>query len=170
MHTTPSDIVSVKFNGQRATDRTRFSWILPRSQRKFRVEVADVLLFEVILPKYGTRKDEYHQNCERFLQSVASGKLQTNGVDSNTEAIATPASATSKPWDPFYFYLRGRKIGSGSYGDVETVLRMPDGKVFAAKRFKSKDSFEQEVRMLKKVCETPHVSTNRCSADSTITD
>lgn len=170
MHATSANIVAVTFNDQKKAERTQFSWILPRGQREIRVEMAHKLQFEVVFPRYGTRKHEFHQNCNKYISYVARGEVPTHGLDNNSEAVTRPESGTSKSWDPSSFYLRGRKIGSGTYGDVETVLRMPDGKIFAAKRFKSRKSFRKEVRMLQKVCETLHVSTNQCLADCTTAD
>ena len=117
--------------------------------------MANAFEFDIVLPKYGTKKDQFHLNCESFLSSAASGDLLPDGFEVNSTAFTRQEKS---------FYLRGRKLGSGSYGDVFKVLQMPDGKVFAAKTFKHADSFRQEVDMLRKVCKEHHVSimTMRC--------
>ena len=145
----------VKYNGQKGANRGRFTWTFPHGQKAIRVRVANAFEFDIVLPKYGTKKDQFHLNCESFLSSAASGDLLPDGFEVNSTAFTRQEKS---------FYLRGRKLGSGSYGDVFKVLQMPDGKVFAAKTFKHADSFRQEVDMLRKVCKEHHVSimTMRC--------
>ena len=170
MNVTSDKRTSVTFNEQKVARRTRFSWIFPRAKRNIRVLVEGVLEFEVLLPKYGIyNKDEFHRNCESFLNSAAGGIPPGGDLEFNSTAIAGQASGTPSPWEPFY--LRGTILGSGAYGDVQKVLRMPDGKVFAAKSFKHQDvSFRQEVDMFKKVCRTFHVSRKTCLAEWIIAD
>lgn len=157
MNVTSDKRTSVTFNEQKVAGRTRFPWILPRGQRKIRVTVEGLLEFDVVLPKYGINKADFHNNCESFLSSAASGDLLAGDFDINGIAATGPVDHTSISRGSFY--LRGKILGSGSYGEVHKVLRMPDGKIFAAKSFKYQDSsFRQEVDMLKKVCKTPHVS------------
>lgn len=157
MNVTSDNPTSVTFNNQKKARRRRFSWIFPRGQRIIRVKVAGVLEFDVVLPEYGRNKDQFHHNCESFLSSAAWGLPLFDSLEADSITATGQASGTSSPQDSFY--LRGKILGSGSYGDVRKVLRMPDGKIFAAKSFKFQDSsFRQEVDMLKKVCKTFHVS------------
>ena len=149
MNVTSDTKTLVKFENQKEAERIYFPWIFPREKKKVHVNVADGLEFDVILPQYGINEVEIRRNCESFRSSAAHG-----------DPLADKSNITSgpsSPWDPFY--LLGKKLGKGSYGDVFKTLRIPDGKVFAAKQFESTKSFDQEVRMLKKVCEVPHVST-----------
>ena len=113
--------------------------------------------FDVVLPEYGINKDKFHENCESFLSSAESGDLLADGPEVDSTAITRRASGTSGSQESFY--LRGKELGSGSYGNVYKALRMPDGKVFAAKRFNDTESFEREVDMLQKVYVPYHVST-----------
>lgn len=149
---------SVKYNSQKEGKRSQFPWIFPRGQKLIRVTVADVLEFDVVLPKYGINKDEFHRNCESFLSAAAYADPLTDELDINKIAPTGQASSTSNT--PDSFYLRGKRLGSGSYGDVFKVLQMPDRKNCAAKEFKNAGSMRQEVDMLKKVCQTFHVSLN----------
>ena len=149
MNVTSDKKTLVKFKNQKAAMRPYFPWIFPRDIKKIHVKVASGLEFDVILPQYGINKDEFRRNCESFRSSAAHG-----------DPLADKSNITSgpsSPWDPFY--VLGQKLGKGSYGDVFKTLRIPDGKVFAAKQFESTKSFKHEVQMLKKVCEVPHVST-----------
>ena len=157
MNVTSEPQVWVKYHGQKGADRHRFTWILPRGQEPIRVRVADLVEFDVVLPKYGNNKGLFHQNCESFLRSVAAGDLLANNADIDNTTAVRQSKCISPPQKSFY--LRGKILGSGSYGDVYKVLRMPDGKIHAAKKFKDTDSFRQEADMLKKVCKTYHVST-----------
>ena len=154
MNVTSEPQVWVKYNGQKGASRHRFTWIFPRGQKPIRVRVADLVEFDVVLPKYGTNKGLFHQNCKSFLSSASIGDLPTNTVDMDSNTVIRGILPPKKS-----FYLRGKTLGSGSYGDVYKVLRMPDGKIHAAKKFKDTVSFRQEADMLKKVCETYHVST-----------
>ena len=146
----------VKYNDQKGAKRGRFIWTFPHGQKAIRVKVANALEFDIVLPKFGSYKNHFHRNCESFLEPAASGNLLLNVFEVNNSAVT---SAPKKS-----FYLRGENLGSGSYGDVSKVLRMPDGKVFAAKIFRHADSFRQEVDMLRRVCKEHHVSkmTMRC--------
>ena len=157
MNVISDDPTWVKYKGQKGAERDRFTWIFPRGQRPIRVRVADFLEFDVVLPKYGINDAKFHENCESFLSRGAQEDLPADGLGMNSTAITRQASGTSGPQESFY--LRGKKLGSGSYGDVYIALRMPDRKVCAAKRFKDTESFRQEVDMLKKVGMTDHVST-----------
>lgn len=157
MNVTSDDPIRVKFNGQKGAERNRFTWICPRGQEPIRVSVADLLEFDIVLPKYGINNSKFHENCESFLSRGAHEDLPADGLGMNSTAVARQASGTSEPQESFY--LRGKKLGSGSYGDVYEALRMPDRKVCAAKRFKDIESFRQEVDILKKVCVPYHVST-----------
>ncbi len=138
----------VTFNDQKVAQREQFSWIFPRHQNMIRVKAAGVLEFDVVLPKYGINEINADQNIETFLNLAASEGVLGHNLDVTADYLYPP--------DPFY--LQEEKLGSGSYGDVVKVLRMPDGKHLAAKKFQNKSSFLKEVDILKKVCKIPHVS------------
>lgn len=161
MNVTSDNPTWVRFNNQKKARRTHFSWILLRDQKLISVNVADVVEFDVVVPRYGINKDDFHKNCESFLSAAAFEDPVADGLSIKRTTATTQSSGTSSPPEPFY--LRGKLLGSGSYGSVHKALRMPDGKIFAAKAFKYTDSFRQEADMLKKVCGTPHVSTTRMS-------
>lgn len=168
MNVTTDDPTWVKYEGQKQGKRNRFTWIFPRGQETIRVNVANILELDVVLPKYGTNIDKFHDNCASFLSLATCGNLVADGVEPSSIAVTPQASGTISPQEPFY--LLGKVLGSGTYGDVYKVLRMPDGMIFAAKRFKYKGSFRQEVDMLKMVCKTYHVSTNQYLAGWNIAD
>lgn len=148
---------SVKFKGQKLGQREQFSWILPRHQGMIRVKMANLLEFDVILPEYGIHRKAFHENCENFLKLASQAHLPADERSSLGRGSIEETSDTAISPDPFY--LRGRRVGCGTYGEVYEALRVPDGKVFAAKRFKDRDSFQLEVKMHKKLCQARHVST-----------
>lgn len=156
MNVTSKTTIWVKFKAQKGAERKQFSWIFPRSQKTIRVKVADVLEFDVVLPQYGINKDEFHKNCVSFRNAAACGDPLVDNYEIGGIASTSQASATANPQESFY--LRGKRLGSGAYGDVYKALRMPDGNICAAKRFKYIECFRQEVDILKKVCGTYHVS------------
>ena len=158
MNVTTDDPTWVKYERQKQGKRNRFTWIFPRGQETIRVNMANILELDVVLPKYGTNIDKFHDNCASFLSLATCGNLVADGLEPSSIAVTPQVSGTISPQEPFY--LRGKVLGSGTYGDVYKVLRMPDGKIFAAKRFKYKESFRRKVDMLKMVCKTYHVSTN----------
>ena len=182
----------VTFNDHKEAKRGNFSWIFPHGQGTVRVRAAGVLEFDVVLPQYGINHAKFLENCDLFLFSAKFQNDLEEGSDldnlaategtsgiSNPEAIEETSGASnpeateetrgiSDPEDPFY--LRVESLGSGSYGEVFKALRMPDGKTFAAKRFKMEKSFKQEVDILKKVCQKEHVSTLRSPTGQVITN
>lgn len=159
---------SVKFKGQKLATRARFTWLFPRNRQMIRVKVANRLEFDVVLPDYGKHADTFHENCASFLIFAAQGRVIAHNPVVSGTAATEEASDTSTPRDPFY--LRGMRVGRGSYGDVYPALRMPDGKVFAAKRFRDKESFQLELKMQKKLCQANHVSTKGQLVDWAIAD
>lgn len=153
---------SVKFKGQKQATRARFTWLFPRNRQIIRVKVANRLEFDVVLPDYGKYAYLFHENCVSFLNFAAQGQVFVHSPVVGGRAATDEENVTSDLTDAFY--LRGTRLGYGSYGDVYIALRMPDGKLFAAKRFKNKESFELEVKILKQVCEgEKHVSTQQMS-------
>ena len=165
MNVISDDPTWVKYSGQKGAELGRSKWIIPQGQKPISVKITRILEFDIVLPTYGINKRMYDQNCESFLSSAAVGALLPDSLAVDSTAVSQPPSGPSGPQKSFY--LRGKVLGSGSYGDVHKVLRMPDGKFCAAKRFRDTESFSQEVKMLKKVCKTPHVSEIkiRCRAD-----
>lgn len=165
MNVTANIETSVCYQGHKKATRRRFSWIFPHNHSTTRVKVGRVLEFDIVLPSYCVNKNIYRQNCASFLISAAATSLSANSH--NTKGIEVNEE-TSRPSDPFY--LRGEELGNGSYGSVYKVRRMPDGMTFAGKEFFNKRSFDQEVKMLRKVCETPNVSTNKYLVNWDISD
>lgn len=166
MNVTSDHQTSVTFNHQKQGNRKRFSWIFPHGNHKIRVKVANGIEFDVVLPQYGRNVTEFYKNCDQFLSSETGDNLLANSLDIDTKSVATDKNETSKRLEPFYF--RVGKLGSGSYGSVFKALQMPSGKSFAAKTFDNNRYFRKEVEMLRKVCETNHVSTNQHVANCKI--
>ena len=178
MNDTSIQTTTVKFNDQLPAKQNRFSWILPSGQDLIRVTVGeDVghdLVFDVVLPEYDPGSiDEYHKNCKPFVIPGAGERLITESFSVGSTAATGQGSGASKPASPFY--LRSKELGKGTFGRVYKALRMPDGRLFAAKvpiepnssdedfaakKLKSEKAFKKEVDVLKVVCKTPHVSTD----------
>ena len=157
MEVVSDDLTWVKYKGQKGAVLGRFTWIFPRGQEPIRIQVAGVIEFDVVLPEYGINKGGFYENCRSFLSSAAVADLLPDSLQADSTVLTRQASGISGPQKSFY--LRGKVLGSGAYGEVHKALRMPDGKFYAAKRLKDMDSFSQEADMLKKVCKNYHVST-----------
>ena len=180
MNVTSIQYTTVKYNDQRSASRQRFSWILPRDQKMIRVTIAqdaglgNDLIFDVVLPTYDPSSiDEYHKNCEPFIIPGVGEELIAEVFNVGDTAVTVRGGVTVLPAPPFY--LRKEKLGQGTFGTVHKVQRLPDGKFFAAKfmrlpdpnktrnfdakKLKSEVAFRKEVKTMKKLCKTPHVST-----------
>ena len=167
MNDTSIQATTVQFNDQLPAKRNRYSWVFPLGQELIRVTVGeDVkcdLVFDVVLPeldKEGITK--YNENCKPFIVPGTRERLIAESLFGSTEGsgVSNPESA---------FYLEGKEIGSGSFGRVHKALRMPDGKVFAAKvplkpkfwwkatrKSENEEKFKHEVDVLKSLSKPPH--------------
>ena len=167
MNDTSIQTTTVQFNDQLPAKRNRYSWVFPLGQKLIRVTVGeDVkcdLVFDVVLPELDREgMTKYNENCKPFVVPGTREALIAESFFGSTEGsgVSNPESA---------FYLKGKQVGSGSFGKVHKALRLPDGKVFAAKipiepefwenatrRRDIEKAFKHEVDVLKLISKPPH--------------
>ena len=153
MKSRSSHATAVTYSAQ-TEERAVFTWIFP-SDQDISVNIAETIIFSVIVPTHGTDKAAFKDHCRDFrtLADSASGALNPPNFTKQQNTMEPPV------------YLRTGLIGSGGFGVVYKALSMPDGRTVAVKRFKSiksiqsKIAWKLEADVLKKLAKTPHVST-----------
>lgn len=127
--------------------------------------------FSVEVPTHRTDKMAYEANCRNFMKQAKDAILTMNVLGLSTRPKTQLASggrtsdATAEP----PFYLRTGKLGEGGFGMVYKARSMPSGEVVAVKKFKSKNAWTLETDVLRKLSETPHVSSASRFARSRLT-
>ncbi|MCJ1382858.1 hypothetical protein MMC17_005971 [Xylographa soralifera] len=127
--------MAVSYNGQASKEvRHHFTWILnlEKEKGKWEVEVlVQGLRFKVILASHKTCKAEYDNNVKEFLEESLPS-LSVLGIDSHT-TTAQPSQPLTPRQLPIYIY-EGR-LGSGSFGQVDRVIDVSTGAIYARKEF-----------------------------------
>lgn len=126
---------AVSYSGQAKKEvRHHFTWVLDleKEEEKWQVEVhVRGLSFKIELANRNTCKAEYDRKVEDFLNDSAL-PLDVLGIYSHT-TTAQP----SQPFTPrqYPIYIRERKLGSGSFGEVDKVIDVSTGAIYARKKF-----------------------------------
>lgn len=147
--------------GTQIAKRKNFTWIFPPGQKSIFVNAAETIKFTVEVPTHETDKAVYGANCRNFMTLANSTNLTMNLLnfssrpDTGLASGAATRHATTEP----PFYLQIGKLGKGGCGAVYKARAMPGGATVAVKTFKSKTVGALEVGVLRKLSETPHVST-----------
>ncbi len=166
---------AVSYSGQAIEEvRHHFTWLLDLKKEEgiWEVEVhVQGLKFKVELASHNTCKTEYDNKIEKFLKDnrTALPPLDALGIDSYT-TTAQPSQPLTPRQLPIY--IRERKLGSGAFGEVDKVIDVSTGAIYARKEFyepqweKGKERKRQqkedwlnrvrrEIRIMR---ENPHVS------------
>lgn len=160
METMSRNTTVVTYGGQTGT-RRNFTWLFPPGQSNIFVKAAETITFKVIVPTHNTDKAAYEANCRDFMQ-LANSASHTMGLlnfSSLPETRLASGAATAHTTVEPPFYLRTKKLGNGGFGVVHKIRSMPDGGTAAMKEFKAKNIWTLEARVLRKLVDTPHVST-----------
>ena len=122
------------------------------------------MTFSIELPTHETDKLAYEANCRNFMKHASKATLTMNllGLSTQTDTRLASAPATSQVTAEPPFYLEGKKIGEGGFGNVHKARSMPDGMTVALKKFKAKNAWTLEADVLRRLAITPHVSTVPC--------
>ena len=148
--------VSYSIDGTKEVTRENFTWTFPPEVQNIHVTVAhDGIQFFVVVPTHEKDKADYDANCQEFKKLAHSA----NHTSSQPGILLARGTATPQATAEPPFYLRTAKIGDGGFGVVYRARSMPHGGLVAVKTFKSKDTWQLEADILKKLSEIPHVST-----------
>ena len=143
--------ISVKYKGQKAIERTQFTWVFLPGKKDI-VLVNGRVEFSVEVPRHRHDRSSYIRYRRLFLeaQHAALPALHQLGVDSQaiTRQISGPMSPDTSQ-KPVYQFIK--ELGRGGLGVVYKVVRMPRIAVFAGKQFGRPTSYQREVKILKKL-------------------
>ena len=150
--------------GKQEVRRRNFNWIFPSTKKSIFVTASEEIRFTVVVPAHVTDRQSYETNCRNFMCLANSAANILNLPNLPSQSLVGPASGVATSQAPMEspFYLRKRELGGGSFGKVYKARSVPDGKIVAVKRFKSKSAWKLEARVFRKIAKTPHVSTAPC--------
>ena len=166
---------AVSYDGQAEKEvRRHFPWILNLKKRvgKWEVKVhVRRLEFKVELASHEACKAEYEEKETEFLKlsQTADPPLGGLSIDSHTTEVAPSQSRTpgQRP-----VYIHEEPLGKGSFGQVDRVIDVSTGAIYAHKAFheplwakhterrrrEKKEWLDQIRREIRIVMEYPHVS------------
>ena len=131
--------MAVSYDGQASEEiRHHFIWILDLAKEQgkweFKVHVRG-LEFKIKLASHKTCQAEYDKNVKEFLKSSRTDlpPLSTLGMESHI-TTAQPSQPLTPRQLPIY--ISERNLGSGSFGNVDKVIDVSTGAIYARKEFK----------------------------------
>lgn len=166
---------AVSYSGQAEEEvRHHFPWILnlEKTDWKWKIEVhVRMLVFKIEWASHQTCEAEYEKNVTEFLKlsQTANPPLGGLSIDSYTTEVAPSQSRTpgQRP-----VYMHEEPLGKGAFGQVDRVIDVSTGAIYAHKTFheplwakhterrrrqreKWLDQIRREIRIM---MEHPHVS------------
>ena len=148
-------------------ERRKFTWIFPAEQESIFVKATKAIRFTVEVPTHDTDKATYDDKCGFFLWRARFNRFYDLNYSNQPGTGPQSGATTLSRQQPFY--LRTVKLGSGGFGKVHKAISMPDGRIVAVKRFKSKNAWALEADILRKISQTPHVRTTPCHSNDSLT-
>ncbi|KAK1049349.1 hypothetical protein LTR74_017311 [Friedmanniomyces endolithicus] len=142
---------AVETNGQNRDQRRSWDqWILtgqPGSDDRFSTIIVWLgeLALNLVLPNHHKSSPRYLERLTNFTKawgvSESVRKEETfalNALDLQSHLTTRAPSGSHTPSSTPIYY-RDRRIGQGAFGQVHRVIKMSDGKYYAAKTFTRKD-------------------------------
>lgn len=131
---------AVAYNGQNQIEvRKKDTWLLaygPASRKRLKnitIHLAG-LVAKIEFPNHGAADPQYVANLRAFVKKCREALPFVNALGLDSElATATPSQAQTPGERPVYY--NDRTIGHGAFGVVRRVIKLRDGKYFAAKSF-----------------------------------
>ena len=158
--------MAVSYNGQaRKEVRHHFTWILnlEKEEGEWDVEVhVRGLRFKVELASHDACKVQYDRNVAEFMEfgRTALPLLNVLGMESHPTTAQASQALTPKRL-PVYIYEK--TLGRGAFGQVDKVIDVSTGAVYARKTFfaqRDREDWLEDVRKeIRIMREYPHVST-----------
>jgi hypothetical protein len=155
----------VTYDGQGGKKRRNFQWILsghrvPDQTKEIVIEFHPRLRFQIIVCKYEKHRDQYFNNIDQFLATVAANAvIPIGGLGLESGNSTVVPSGTQSPSEDSIL-IKQEKLGEGSFAIVELVWDVSTGIRYAAKkahygkRFNRK-RWEAEIKIMKQI---QHVS------------
>lgn len=132
---------AVGYRGQNQDEvRRKETWILaykPGTDNRF----GDItihsggLVIMIEFPNHAIADPQYVDNLRAFVKKCKEGVPAVDGFGLKSQAT-TQAPSEVQTLGERLIYYKGNSIGSGEFGQVHSVIRARDGKLFAAKIFK----------------------------------
>jgi serine/threonine protein kinase len=132
---------AVSYSGQAVHEvRRHFTWILNLQKENGRWDVEvhvpqkDALAFKIELAQHAASNANYKNKVKKFIMNRQNSlpELDVLGINSHI--------TTAQPSQPFTprrhpIYISERKLGAGSWGEVDLVINVSTGVTYARKRF-----------------------------------
>ena len=175
---------AVETNGQNRDQRHSWDqWILtgqPGSDDRFstiNVWLGELAL-NLVFPNHHKSSPRYLERLTNFTRAWGASEsvrqeetFALSALDLQSHLTSRAPSGSHTPSSTPIYY-RDRRIGQGAFGQVHRVIKMSDGKYYAAKTFSRKDNKRERDssdprwlasirRAFTLVSENPHVSVDR---------
>lgn len=150
----------VKYDGQGGEKRRNFQWILgghevPDDTKEIIIEFHPYLKFQIVVYKHEKYRDQYFNNIDRFLATVAAnavlpiGRL---GLESGNSTVV-PSGIQSPSQDSIL--LEQETLGEGSFAIVKLVWDVSTGIWYAAKeprrKYFNRKRWEAEIGIMRQI-------------------
>ncbi|KAL9118861.1 MAG: hypothetical protein Q9187_004583 [Circinaria calcarea] len=93
------------------------------------------LAIKIEFPNHAAADPQYVDNLRAFVNKCKEGVPAVGGLGLDSQATTQAPSEAQTLGDRLIYY-KGKSIGKGAFGQVHRLIRVRDGKVFAAKIFK----------------------------------
>jgi hypothetical protein len=131
---------AVGYNGQKKNDvRRKDTWILshrPGSEKslgEITIHVGE-LAYKIEFPNHQAAHPEYIKNLRAFIKKCQDAAPPFEGLGLHSDPPTQEPSQAHTP-SAHPIYLDEEVIGAGAFGEVRRVIKLRDGKYYAAKYF-----------------------------------
>ena len=150
-------VASISYNGEKAPERTHFTWILFETYENIIITMAKRnLKFKVVWPKRNQEcEDMYKAHRNRYLEETRDEMPSFDQLDVQSQQTTAQVTQHHSPRQQ-PVYLLETELGSGTFGTVYKTVDVSTGYQYAAKEFYGFD-WKREVEIFRLIS---HVSTN----------